>query len=106
MDVIDRQAAINVIQAGRLTKLIDADTAINGLKGLPSAHPEPQWISCSERLPKESGQYYVSGGDEVWICDFLIIPTFIGGWCNDVVNPVVQAWMPLPKPYKGGEQDE
>ena len=35
-DVIYRQAAIDVIEAGRLTKLIDAETADNGLKGLPS----------------------------------------------------------------------
>ena len=65
---------------------------------LPSAQ---QWIPCSERLPEKPGQYYVSGGDKVWICEFLIIPNFIGGWCNDVANPVVQAWMPIPEPWKG-----
>ena len=76
-----------------------------GLKSVPSAQPEPQWISCSERLPKKPGQYYVSGGDKVWICEFLIIQNFIGGWCNDAANPMVQAWMPLPEPYReeGGE---
>ena len=61
--------------------------------------PEQQWIPCREKLPEKSGQYYVSGGDKVWICEFLIIPNFIGGWCNDVANPVVQAWMQLPEPY-------
>lgn len=62
-----------------------------------------QWIPCSERLPKKSGRYYVSGGDKVWICEFLIIPNFTGGWCNDASNPVVQAWMPcyVPEPYEG-----
>lgn len=39
-DVIYRQAAIDVIEAGRLTKLIDAETAVNGLKELPSAQLE------------------------------------------------------------------
>lgn len=68
----------------------------------PSAQPEPRWIPCSEQLPEKSGQYYVSGGNKVWICEFLIIPNFIRGWCNDVSNPVVQAWMPFPEPY-GGE---
>ena len=62
--------------------------------------PHGEWIPCSERLPEESGEYYVSGGDKVWICSFLIIPTFIGGWCNNVSNPVVEAWMELPKPYE------
>ena len=37
LDTISRQAAIDVIEAGRLTKLIDAETAVNGLKALPSA---------------------------------------------------------------------
>ena len=71
--------------------------------GTPYAHGE--WIPCSERLPEKSGQYYVSGGDKVWICSFLIIPTFKGGWCNNVSNPVVEAWMPLPEPYKRGEAE-
>lgn len=39
-DCISRQAAIDVIEAGRLTKLVDAETAVNGLKALPSAQPE------------------------------------------------------------------
>lgn len=39
-DMISRQAAIDVIEAGRLTKLIDAETAVNGLKALPSVQPE------------------------------------------------------------------
>ena len=39
-DMISRQAAIDVIEAGRLTKLIDAEIAVNGLKALPSAQPE------------------------------------------------------------------
>lgn len=76
------------------------DKAIEALK------ETPQWIPCSERLPEKSGQYYVSGGDKVWICDFLIIPTFKGGWCNNVSNPVVEAWMTLPEPYrKEGEKE-
>ena len=67
----------------------------------------PQWIPCSERLPEEQGQYYVSGGNKVWICDFLIFSNSKGGWCNNVSNPVVEAWMPLPEPYKKeGERNE
>jgi len=48
-DLISRQAAIDVIEAGRLTKLIDAETAVNGLKALPSAHPvEDASTICGE----------------------------------------------------------
>lgn len=70
-------------------------------KGYADAKAEERWIPCSERLPEESGQYYVSGGDKVWICEFLIIPSFTGGWCNDALNPRVQAWMEKTEPYRG-----
>jgi len=43
-DTISRQAAIEVIEAGKLTKLIEAEVAINGLRALPSAQP-PKEIS-------------------------------------------------------------
>ena len=33
--MISLNAAIGVIEAGRLTKLIDAETSVNGLKALP-----------------------------------------------------------------------
>lgn len=79
------------------------DMAIEALK---KQRPHGEWIPCSDRLPEKQGQYYVSGGDKVWICDFLIFSNFKGGWCNDVSNPVVTAWMPLPEPYeKEGEAE-
>lgn len=73
---------------------------VEAIKFLASdERPHGEWIPCSERLPEEQGQYYVSGGNKVWICDFLIFSNFKGGWCNNVSNPVVEAWMPLPEPY-------
>ena len=98
-DMISRTAAVETVRKAK-----SVGQAHRMLLQLPSAQ---QWIPCSERLPEKPGQYYVSGGDKVWICEFLIIPNFIGGWCNDVANPVVQAWMPLPAPYipEGEEHD-
>ena len=77
---------------------------------------EPHWIPCSEQLPPEENKTY-------WVC------TDNGHqhecrWTN--ANPIwthlttdwhwnifdipqytkVVAWMELPKPYDGGEQDE
>lgn len=74
----------------------------DAIKQLPSA--EPQWISCNERLPEKCGLYLVSGGDKVWICELAQMIT-VFGWVNGATNPVVAAWMPLPEPYKG-ENDE
>lgn len=59
-DLISRQLAIDVIEAGRLTKLIDAEIAVNGLKALPSAQPERmrgEWIDVTK-----------TGGAELWKC--------------------------------------
>lgn len=39
--LIELDAAIDVIEAGRLTKLIDAEIAINGLKALPFIDAAP-----------------------------------------------------------------
>lgn len=104
-DTIKRQDAIDVLEEwcrangySNTVLISELNRSIGDLIRLPSAQ---QWIPCSKRLPKKSGQYYVSGGGKVWICEFLIIPNFTGGWCNNAVDPVVKAWMPLPEPYKG-----
>ena len=103
-DLIDRQAALDAIDKA-LSRTFTEPCGEMILKDVPSAQPEQQWIPCKKRLPKKPGQYYVSGGDKVWICEYLIISNSIGGWCNDVANPVVQAWMPRPEVWKR-EQNE
>ena len=67
------------------------------LKDLPSAQ---QWIPVTERLPEEDGKYLVCGNDKIWICRFMCLDG-VHGWSNDAWNPRVEAWMPLPKPWKG-----
>lgn len=67
-----------------------------------------RWIPVIERWPEEEGQYLVSCNNdyEVEIGRF-----YIDGeddrWFNcDWSNPEdVVAWMPLPTPYKGGEEE-
>jgi len=56
------------------------------------------WVKCSTRLPNQSGNYLVSGGGKIWICE-CISYLHLSGWVNNAANPVVQAWMPLPEPY-------
>lgn len=58
-DVIYRQAAIDVIEAGRLTKLIDAETAVNGLKGLPSVQSEKQHERIFQEIIVEYPTYCI-----------------------------------------------
>ena len=116
-DVIYRQAAIDVIEAGRLTKLIDAETAVNGLRGLPSAQPE--WI------PVMDGDGVLPEVDEDGYSDYVLVSfsnvsgldigqyredenggAFYSGDDDDPYTKIgafVNAWMPLPKPYREGD---
>ena len=127
-DCISRQAAIDVIEAGRLTKLIDAETAVNGLKALLSAQPEPQWIPfvlrpatneekeenpdldyyLDGKLPKNGQKILitvrVSGHEEVQSDEFY--SDFDGSYLDGQyeIGTEAVAWMPLPKPYKEGDE--
>ena len=115
-DTISRQAAIDEIteygsgdatfmSVGELKRRIELS---------PSVQPEPQWIPCSERLPEEDGQYlitvkykHVDGYDDVYAehgeWDNGKWDMFYFGHCGEVEG--ILAWMPLPEPYKGGEQN-
>lgn len=67
-DTISRQSAIDVIEAGRLTKLIDAETAINGLRELPPVQSERKngkWIpqKCGGLCCSECGGYALDISD-------------------------------------------
>ena len=70
------------------------------IENLPSA--EPHWIPVSERLPEENQMCLV--------CDkgYIGIDTYLGHggifeWKIYVKN--YDAWMPMPEPYNGGEQE-
>ena len=122
-DVIYRQVAIDaidecfkkVVRAGNMSAYeydsayaqgeIDAYvTAIDTVKTLAPVQPEPKWIPCGERLPKEKQSVLVTDGSVVWVCD--IISTDEGykwedshGYWLDLDEWT--AWMPLPKPTGG-----
>ena len=62
-----------------------------------------EWISVNKRVPNKSGNYLVSGKNKVWVSEFLILGE-IGGWVGSAFSPIVEAWMPLPEPYKEEEE--
>lgn len=70
---------------------------IDWINDAPTIEPEPHWISCSERLPKETGKYLITEEDgEVCVDTYLVKH-------NEWYECFPIAWMPLPEPYKEGE---
>lgn len=78
-------------------------TAERVLAELPSAQPEQRWIPVSERLPEPRVDVWVNSDigqiqgyyEEhvgVWYASF--------GQGRDYLELIVNAWMPLPEPYK------
>ena len=112
-DYMDKQTAINLLDnlVGMVedTQENDYDTALKmGIEAL-KAQPVQMWIPCSERLPiiENNNRARVlittSWGfvKEAYYC--------VDHWeINDIdfILTSVIAWMPLPKPYKDGEQNE
>ena len=67
----------------------------------------PQWIPCSERLPKKESKIYlvtIDYGDGL----SCVAPRFFFGKKNgwNEAEEYITAWMPIPKPYqKEGDMD-
>ena len=87
---------------------IDADPYFNAAETAIESLNETRWTPCSERLPSDSGNYLITVADfrlghigehTVTTADFYAK----GEKWNSIVD--VYAWMPLPKPYKGGDTE-
>lgn len=71
---------------------------------LPSADAE--WIPCSERLPEEGEKVLASTTNTVFTQVFKgTHGTSDSWWWNNNTIKTIYAWMPLPKPYKGGDTE-
>ena len=119
---IDEDAVINIVKYeceewGDWGAL--AATIIERIRQLPPAESEQQWIPCSEKPPEEGHDVLItkepfkikgyeqkvikakrsvdprSGKIEWWSPEF-----------GTLTNKAVLAWMPLPEPYRGGENGE
>ena len=70
----------------------------------PSADRQQEWIPCSERLPKENTEVLMS---LEWGID--IGEHRNGDWHSEWINHYddgnVLAWMPLPEPWKGVDDE-
>lgn len=84
------------------------DVAISEAATFP-ATDIPRWIPVTERLPEEVGLYPVTcfdGGRQIDLGQWCIDECGEGFWeCDWCDSYSVIAWMPLPEPYKGGEEE-
>ena len=75
---------------------------------------QPGWIPCKTALPKESGQYlitvkyvHVDGYEDIYAehgeWDGKKWDMFCFGYCGEV--EAILAWMPLPAPWEGGQDN-
>jgi hypothetical protein len=90
-DMISRQAAIDAVIKRDANCGIDSAEA---LRALPSAQ---RWIPCSERLPRENGDYLVTFKYLIFypveVCEFKD-----GKWDSGMYDVV--AWMFVPEAYR------
>lgn len=98
-DLISRADAIELFEKYKPRMAVSVYEYGQALKALPSADAE--WIPCSERLPIPPTFCLVttdgSHGDVIDIALYMS-----DGWHK---ASEVLAWMPLPKPYKGGDDE-
>lgn len=95
----------------------DIDDLIDAYESRPTG-----WIPVSERLPDDDGRYLVTypllRKDDLWVATAWygtppMLNRPVKGKCffvsddewGDVPYDDVVAWMPLPEPYKGGEEE-
>lgn len=73
----------------------------DAILAVPSAQPEQRWIPVSERLPEELTIVLITDKEgDVFVSEFIGVINGCAEWATDDVI----AWMPLPEPYKGGEE--
>lgn len=113
-DLISRADAIEAVEEEDCLGYIEckAEKIYDRINALPSA--EADWIPVSERLPSEDGDYLVCKSWEYHGMDVL---QWVDGWnCyrgydgkinreSEIDGANILAWMPLPKPYKGGDTE-
>lgn len=109
-DLVSRRDAIEAIEKAKMAQTPDGEiyvakyNAEMNIQLLPSVHPEHKWIPCSERMPKENGEYLVTKISIGWNYEDYT-ENDIAYWDNHkgfCKTEKVIAWMPIPK-LTGGD---
>lgn len=101
MDLISRQAAIDLWEKYHPTIAVDAMQYDAELRQLPSAEAEQRWIPCSERLPEENTPVLLGvrfKDDFKYFVTARMDYNYWTGLGRDIRGEL--AWMPLPEPAR------
>ena len=124
-DLIERAEAIKALYK---YSFVSKDVIEREIKAIPSAdRPQGEWMLCDERLPDEGhmvlttirghdviipqeGETIEEAIERIWNDVCYVSIGFVGsdGWYGadgfpQMVHPI--AWMPLPKPWKGADDE-
>lgn len=116
-DCISRKAVLELAAKGNLVSNSNYESVCKAINGLPSASIRNQrWIPVSERLPEKEGRYLCTVGSnyrnpremyyapQEWAkeSDNATWRSTDGSYVYDWF---VEAWIPLPEPYKEVKAD-
>ena len=69
--------------------------------------PQPRWIPCSERLPKENITVIgTTKFDDIYVTELYDDCGEKKWYANSNFDVPIIAWMPLPEPYKAQESED
>lgn len=113
-DLIKRQDAINEIRKSIIPHDIVcasySNLCINAIRRVPSADKLQEWILCSEMLPEYRKTVLISTfwGVKTGFLDST--EAYVDFWEiieDDATAALynIYAWMPLPEPWKGADND-
>ena len=118
-DLIRRSDAIEAVMNTEPVFAVDSlepyqktKDVVEALEAIPSADRPQGWIPCSERLPRPYTEVLVC--DECgWISLGLYRPCDVtekdSGWSTltriRIPTDGIIAWMPLPEPWKGADDE-
>ena len=110
-DLIRREDAIKAIEElpnayNGWSDAYDKAYIIGTLEEVPSADRPQGWIPCSERLPTKAGHYLCSFNKPNRIDNIYVDLAYWTGsrWYGYLANEII-AWMPLPEPWKGADDE-
>ena len=85
---------------GKYISLLDRKKCLATIKAIPTiSKPQEKWIPCNKRLPGKYKAVLTTSKDGRVRENFITTC----GWSYDTY--AVVAWMPLPKPWKGADDE-